>query len=759
MRIGLLPIAQLLTGQLPVLQLVKQAIYRKSAISMEIKLKEIIRLGLMFLFAAGSVLQLAVLSGGVAYADGPGEEDTPAINADSTKDEVQNELRRLIEKRFGSGKAAGKQAADKPRQIPDVSAANTRNTPGKGPGDKEVSVGKERGITLNFERTEIREVVKTVLGDILGLNYVIDPKVTGQVTLQTSQPFQKNALLSILQSVLRMNGAALIKVDGLYRVVPGAAAAGSVLAPGFGSPSGPGYQTLVVPLKYMPASQMKGILEPIVPKGMVFQVKSSSNLLLLSGSREELTGILETISIFDVDALSKKSVALIPLEYTSAATLATELENILGEELGDPLPEVLRLIPIVRMNAILVITQQPRYLKYVRDWVTRLDETVDSSELRVYVYEVQNSSAEHLAVVLGDLFGTSDSVQDAGGQQQVAPGYEPITLESKTGFRDVAANQQAISRPSTSADGPGRQVRDFDVSVGGVHILADTERNSLVIRATAADYRRIRSALDALDTIPLQVHIEASIVEVSLSGQLKYGVQWFFKNNSGGYDGEGLLDLDGDPLLAAVIPGFSYSVIGPDDVVRAVLNALAGDSRLKVISSPSLMVLDNHTAQIRIGDQQPVLTGSSQSDGGVITESIEYKDTGVMLEVTPRVNAGGLVIMDVVQEVTDVGEIDEATGQRSFLQRNVNSVVAVQSGETVIMGGLIRDNKSSSNAGIPILRSLPILGNLFSATSKVDDRTELMVLITPTSVRGVEQARELTEEFRKKLDSLYMVDF
>ncbi len=759
MRIGLLPIAQLLTGQLPVLQLVKQAIYRKCAISMEIKLKEIIRLGLMFLFAAGPVLQLAVLSGGVAYADGPGEEDTPAINADSTKDEVQNELRRLIEKRFGPGKAAGKQAADKPRQIPDVSATNTRNTPGKGPGDKEVSVGKERGITLNFERTEIREVVKTVLGDILGLNYVIDPKVTGQVTLQTSQPFQKDALLSVLQSVLRMNGAALIKVDGLYRVVPGAAAAGSVLAPGFGSPSGPGYQTLVVPLKYMPASQMKGILEPIVPKGMVFQVKSSSNLLLLSGSREELTGILETISIFDVDALSKKSVALIPLEYTSAATLATELENILGEELGDPLPEVLRLIPIVRMNAILVITQQPKYLKYVRDWVTRLDESVDSSELRVYVYEVQNSSAEHLAVVLGDLFGASGSVQDAGGQQQVAPGYEPITMESKTAFRDVAANQQAISRPSTSADGPGRQVRDFDVSVGGVHILADTERNSLVIRATAADYRRIRSALDALDTIPLQVHIEASIVEVSLSGQLKYGIQWFFKNNSGGYDGEGLLDLDGDPLLSAVIPGFSYSVIGPDDVVRAVLNALAGDSRLKVISSPSLMVLDNHTAQIRIGDQQPVLTGSSQSDGGVITESIEYKDTGVMLEVTPRVNAGGLVIMDVVQEVTDVGEIDEATGQRSFLQRNVNSVVAVQSGETVIMGGLIRDNKSSSNAGIPILRSLPILGNLFSATSKVDDRTELMVLITPTSVRGVEQARELTEEFRKKLDSLYMVDF
>jgi general secretion pathway protein D len=725
---------------------------------MEIKLKEIIRLGVIFLLAAGPVPWLAISSGGVAYADGPGEEDTPAINADSTKDEVQSELRRLIEKRFGSGKAAGKQAAGKPRQTPDVSAANTRNTPGEKPGGKEVSVAKERGITLNFERTEIREVVKTVLGDILGLNYVIDPKVTGQVTLQTSQPFQKDALLSVLQSVLRMNGAALIKVDGLYRVVPGAAAAGSVLAPSFGTPSGPGYQTLVVPLKYMPASQMKGILEPIVPKGMVFQVNSSSNLLLLSGSREELTGILETISIFDVDALSKKSVALIPLDYTSAVTLAAELENILGEELGDPLPEVLRLIPIVRMNAILVITQQPKYLRYVRDWVTRLDETVDSSEQRVYVYEVQNSSAEHLAVVLGDLFGTSGSVQDAGGQQQVAPGYEPITLESKTAFRDVAANQQAISRPSTSAEGPGGQAGNLDVNVGGVHILADTERNSLVIRATPADYRRIRAALDALDTIPLQVHIEASIVEVSLSGQLKYGIQWFFKNSSGGYGGEGLLDLDGDPLLSAVIPGFSYSVIGPDDVVRAVLNALAGDSRLKVISSPSLMVLDNHTAQIRIGDQQPVLTGSSQSDGGVITESIEYKDTGVMLEVTPRVNAGGLVIMDVVQEVTDVGEIDEATGQRSFLQRNVNSVVAVQSGETVVMGGLIRDNKSTSKAGIPILRNLPILGNLFSATSKVEDRTELMVLITPTSIRGVEQARELTEEFRKKLDSLYMLD-
>jgi general secretion pathway protein D len=262
-------------------------------------------------------------------------------------------------------------------------------------------------------------------------------------------------------------------------------------------------------------------------------------------------------------------------------------------------------------------------------------------------------------------------------------------------------------------------------------------------------------AVRKLDQVPRQVLIEATIAEVTLSDSLKYGLQWFFKGHNVGnkYTGIGSLDLKTNVAANDALGGggFNYALTGGAGEVLALLDVLAGQSKVKILSSPHLMVIDNQTAEIKVGDQVPVRTGSTVTDGGLTTESIQYKDTGVLLGVTPRVNAGGLVTMEVNQEVTDLGDIEPTTQQRRFLQRTITSSVAVQTGETLVLGGLITENRNVSESGIPGLYQMPVVGPLFGSTTDDTKRTELLVLITPRVVRDQQEARQVTEELRGKL--------
>jgi len=260
------------------------------------------------------------------------------------------------------------------------------------------------------------------------------------------------------------------------------------------------------------------------------------------------------------------------------------------------------------------------------------------------------------------------------------------------------------------------------------------------------------------------VLIEASIVEVTLTDDLQYGLEWTFQNGIGNnYSGSGALNLTG--LLGAaggdggaLAQGFSYTVTNKAGAVRAIVNALAEKSLVNVISTPSVMVLDNHTAAIHVGDQQPIQSRQTVTDGGNFQTSIEYKDTGVKLEVTPSVNDGGLVTLNVVQSVTDVGPVDSATNQRSFLERNVSSKVAIRDGESVVLGGLIRDNAASGKSGVPLLMDIPVLGNLFSTTTDASTRTELLIFITPRVLESDQDLGDITDEMRQRMRGLKNFD-
>jgi len=598
-------------------------------------------------------------------------------------------------------------------------------------------------IVLNFEKTDIHEVINTILGEMLGANYVVDPGVSGTVTLATSQPLSRAELLPTLEALLRVNGVVVHEADGIYSVVPASKAMSGMMSPQVRLSGDLGYQLLVVPLRFIGATEMQSILQPLLPESGIVKVDTTRNHLLIAGTKAELEQAKATIDVFDVDQMQGMSVGLFKLQNAEATDVRDELKTIMGADADGPLADMLRFITINRMNALIVVSTQSQYLDDAKTWVERLDRAGDAAGENMYVYPVQNGRAENLANLLMQLFDTTGAASAFGSTGSGLLSPSPVNPARE------ASSQAATAMPTRMTSGGGG-----DVS-GSVKIIADSENNALLIMASRTEYDKIRSAIRRLDVMPLQVLVEATILEVTLSDELSYGLQWFFKNGIG--DSKSGV---GELFPLPVDPSFSYTVKDSSANIRAVLNLLAADSRLDIISSPSLMVLDNRTATIKVGDQVPIRTSETTSlatsgTDPLVTSTIQYRDTGVLLEVTPRVNPGGMVVLEITQDVNDVdqtttSDIDSPT----IIQRRIMTSVAVQSGETVVLGGLIRNNQSESEAGVPGLRSVPGVGRLFSSKTTTNTRTELLVLITPTAISNIEEAKKSTEEMKRKLDGI-----
>ncbi|MBK8535949.1 MAG: type II secretion system secretin GspD [Candidatus Competibacteraceae bacterium] len=646
-------------------------------------------------------------------------------------------------------------------------------------------------VTLNFEGADIRDVIKVIF-DTLKENYTVDPQVQGEVTVQTLRPLSRDQVLPTLETLLRMNNAVLVREAGINKILPmaGAVKQGG-LTPRLGG-SGVGYGVRIVPLRYISATEMQTIVAPFLPEGGVVRADVLRNLLILAGTPQELANVQSTIDTFDVNWLKGMSIGMFRLRNVESQAMATNLNQLLGEGSGTPIAGLLRFVPLSKLNAVLVITPQVEYLKEVAMWIERLDGVGGE---RLYVYAVQNSRADYVADLLNGLFNLGSSSGTRGGE--VAPGLKPAQLSGGlgsssglsgggsglsgggSGLASGSGGSSALggssSSGATSSAGSNRPSGKTSGSTssgsnpggGGpsagmeeVRIVADTENNALLIWATSQNYERIVNTLEKMDVSPRQVLIEATIAEVTLSGRLKYGLQWFFNNNVGrDYDGNGSLGLPNNLTLTDALKNipagqFSYAITDSAGIVKALLTALASDSKIKVLSSPQVMVADNQQAVIRVGTQQPIPSGTSTVNNVTTTGGVTYKDTGVLLDVLPRINSGGMVNMEIKQEVIDVGPIDSATSQRSFLQRSVTSKVVVKSGQTLVLGGLIRDNRTEGQSGIPVLYKIPVLGALFGNTEELVDRTELIVLITPRVVRDSQEADQVTEEIKRKMQEV-----
>ncbi len=635
--------------------------------------------------------------------------------------------------------------------------------PAKGPLVKEappVPAFKQAGgnVTLNFEGADLREVVRTVMGDILKENYIVDPRVGGSITLRTAKPIPKSAALHTLEEVLRMNGAVVVKeADGVYRVVPFALAGKGNLTPQLSEGTKPlpsGYSIQIVPLKYIGVADMARILEPLAGEPSSVRPDPLRNMLILSGTQLQLRHMLDTIDMFDVDWISGMSVGLFTLKNIDAKTVSTELEQVFGDKNLGPLAGAIRIVPMERLNALLVVTPQAHYLDEARKWVERIDRSGSGSGgQRLYVYALQNGKAEQMAELLNDAFGKQKAAKKESSPS-LAPGLKSAEVKSTDNkAADTKANTPKETAASTSSVASSRAGGDGTSLPDNVRVIADKDNNALLIVANAADYENIESAIKKLDIAPRQVLIEVTIAEVKLKDELKYGLEWFFKNGS---RIEGKLDV-GSAGIAALVPGFSYSWVSASGDLSAILNALATDSKLKVISSPHVTVADNQEAKIQVGDKVPTISQTqtaTNTTNGIIS-TVQYLETGVLLNVKPRINAGGLVSLEVSQEVsnaiaTTTSGIDSPTIQK----RAAESAVTIQSGQTLVLAGLISEEKSRGSEGLPLLSRIPVLGGLFGSESRTDNRTELIILITPKVLENSQEAADITDEYRKRLPSL-----
>jgi general secretion pathway protein D len=644
-----------------------------------------------------------------------------------------------------------------------IGSARGRSAGDSTPGD----------IDLRFDGADIREFVRAVLGDLLGFNYLIDTAVTGTVTLQTTRPIRQEELLPLFEQILAANNAVLVRDGTLYQVVPRAAASQADFVTGRDATAG--VRTQVIPLRFIAASEMQRILQSVVADPSTLRIDTARNLVVVSGTAAEVQSVQDTIGIFDVDWLRGMSLGLYPLDNVDPETLEAELTRVLsataGQDDGSPLGGIVRLVPLERLTSLLVVSSTPAGLREVEVWIRRLDQPGESAGQRLYVYAVQNAKATELADILGNIFQSrastrAEALAPAGAASAtgsrvggVAPGLTPVQIGPR------AAGTGGVPTPIATTPAAAESSEGLALVDGGsLEIIADDVRNALVILATPEQYRMVESAVRKLDVVPLQVLIEARILEVALRDDLSYGVEWFFHNNNiNGGEGRsrGTLDL-GDPGIAGLAPGFAYTIIDTADNVRFALNLLAQESDVNVLSAPSLMVLDNQTATINVGDEIPVPARQSISNidpNSPTVNEITFRQTGITLSVTPRVSSSGLVTMEVQQQVataatTTTSNIDAPTIQN----REIDSVVAVNSGETIVLGGLMRTQQSESETGVPGLRRIPGLGKLFGATTNEGSRTELLVLITPRVIRNRDDVRSITEEFRQKLPRLQKLE-
>jgi len=645
-------------------------------------------------------------------------------------------------------------------------------------------------ISLDFADTDIRTAVDQVLGNILHENYTIDPSVSGTVTLHTVTPLARADLIPTLQTLLAQNHAVLVQAGSLYRVMPADQAAASPALAGDPALGG----GAVIALRYADAEQLAKVLEPYVASGGKITADPDQNAILVEGDPSTRAALVNLIQAFDVDELAGQSYELFPVSAGDAKDFAAAFTGALGKTASDPTKSgPITVVPLERIDAVLVIAKSESFLldaERVYDVINQVErETVRSW----HVYYLQNGRANDAAYVLQQAF-TPDAVTAQPTPQatgQAVSGLSDANAASDTGGSSVGgitglggsggiggvvgasvtnapAATAASSSPAatTGADessaGAAALLGPLSAESGNapadeMRIIPDNQNNSLLIYGTAAENDKIDAMLAKIDISPVEVRIDATIAEVDLDNALQYGTQFFFKSG----DINAVLSTASSAALNTSFPGFVLSGAGSDAAPLAI-SALQSVTKVNILSSPELMVLDGQAASLQVGDLVPYLSQTSQStitSTSEVVNSIDYRETGVILQVTPHVGSNGLVTLDVAQEVSGVqsGVTTAGIDSPTFSERAVTSRVAVADGQTIGLAGLISDNDSHENSGIPFLKNVPLLGDLVSSQTNSRTRTELLVLITPHVIRTQNDADALTADLREELPNAAQV--
>jgi len=656
------------------------------------------------------------------------------------------------------------------------------------PGDVAEAAASGDGYTLNFDGSPVANVAKVVLGDILSLRYTLDPHAQGAISLSSSRPIPKRDLLFVLESALHANNLAMIREAGGYRIAPIAESGvfGASDQADSASAVSPGYGMTVIPLQYVSAPTIAHLLEGFATRPGTVRADASGRLMLIVGTGDERRTALQTVRQFDVDWLRGQSVGLYPIHNGSSSGVAAELDKIMdtGEAgLGHGL---VKLQDVTAQNAVLVVAARPQLLAAAARWIERLDSP-NAYGAGVHVYKVRYGDAKEIARLLSSMFGTGAGTGDSDANQ-LAPGagVRQLTAAQRLtgGAQQTSATSSGIgangngnsgaSAGATAGGSPfgGLQTAALssafaDASGGGnallpgVRITADPADNSLLVYASAESYHTIERALQQIDRPKAQVAIDVTIAEVTLNDQLNYGVQYYLANHINMFSG-GLTNTG--QALASTDSSSGFNVIvGKSALPHVILSALHQLTDVRILSNPSLVVVDNQEATLEVGDQVPVSTGSATvlSTNNAVVNTIDYKNTGIILDVIPRVSPDNTVQLDISQEISNV--VDSATTLSSnsssisnaptptISERKVKSQITVASGQMVLLAGLVAETQSKTRDGIPILDQLPVVGGAFGNTGKQRQRTELIILIKPRIIRDSVDASQVAEQLRAKM--------
>jgi general secretion pathway protein D len=700
-----------------------------------------------------------------------------------------------------------------PRQTPDTGATALKRgsdkqaaiylsdgtTPAGGALVERDGAGSGSGYDLNFENAPVATVAKVILGDVLGVGYTIDPRVQGTVTMASVRPIAKADALYVLENALRMSGVALVRDrSGGYRLIPSNEAGPGGIDRTASAEAGQGIS--VVPLRYVSAQTVFKLLDAFGVKASTVRPDTGRNTLIITGSGADRGAAIDTILSFDADWMRGQSVGIFPVRNSSPEPVISEIEKIMDSGEGGLSQNVVKFQPIGRLNSILVVSQKPEYLKRAGVWIARLDKS-DTDGVNLKAYPLRYGNSKQVVVLLnemltgrgagGSLDSASSQISPGGGISMSSSGSNPVAalsgLPPTTGASGAVPGAGFGNSPLTArpAPAPAAGAQDYPAPGGilggagvkptggtgilqNVRITADVTNNAVLVYADQESQRVVEQTIRQIDRPQRQIAIEATIAEVTLNDQLNYGVQFFLASRKGSISNtitgvspsaSGLdlpataVDAAAGALLGRVLPGFNF-LVGSETSPRVILDALHGVTNVKVLSNPSLVVLDNQVATLQVGDQVPFSTGTATvlTANNTVVSTIDYKNTGIILRVLPRANSNGNVVLDIEQEISNVAAGSGQSLTPTISQRRVKSSIAVASGQTVLLAGLISESENKTRQGIPLLDSIPGVGDAFAHQNTARARTELILFIRPTVIKDAVDAHVIAEQMRTKMN-------
>jgi len=612
-------------------------------------------------------------------------------------------------------------------------------------------VNTDNFIILNFDNADLKDVINTI-GSITNENFILSPGVDARITIHSAKKIPVSDVMSVFESVLEVNGMSLVRSGDFYKVIAAGTAKQKPLEVRMGDdgsnvPDIDRPVTQLIPVKYVPVAEISTVLTPMLSQYGSIVVNSRSNLLIVNDLSSSIVRLLKVLKEIDVNAFQNTRMSFFKPKYSDVQSLSNELTEVLNalRLTGDGIA----IIPIERINSLVVFSSRTTLLKTVEGWMRKLDEEVMTGQ-NVFVYPVQNVEAESIAAILNSLYVTGSS----SGTKTVARKTTSTTAKKTTAKRTISS---PVTQPSSSR----------------IEIITFEPTNSLVILAPPGLYREMVKTIKRVDVYPREVLIEAVIAEVTLSDSEKLGIQWAAlgtaKIEGNNYKSlikstSGLSGLSvppgSDPEFSSGPSGGLTYILFRSDKLAAMINALSSESQVNILSSPRLLVRDREEASIEVGSDVPTATSTTSTSTGTdtLTQNIEYRTVGIKLKIKPTINEERTVVLDVEQEVSSTGDNvtvgAEGTTFPSFNTTNAKTSIVVPDKQGIVIGGIMQQTENDVKQGVPFLSSIPIIGGLFKYSVKAMTKKELIIIINPHVVANQTEADFLTTQFIDKLKNI-----